>query len=47
VAHLTNFLLTNWCIISIQDTFDVRIVTAKPVGHTTSFLESQESDLLK
>ena len=25
----------------------MRIVTAKPVGHTTNFLESQESDLIK
>ena len=33
--------------IFYQDTFDVRIVTAKPVSYTTDFLKADETDLLK
>ena len=31
----------------IKDTFDVRIVKAKPVGHMTDFLKTEESELEK
>ena len=34
-------------VLTFQDTFDVRIVVAKPVGHMTDFLLSQETDLHK
>ena len=30
-----------------QDTFDVRIVMAKPVGHMTDFLTAAETDLIE
>ncbi len=32
---------------SLQDTFDVRILMAKPMGHTTDFTTAEESQLLK
>lgn len=33
--------------MSLQDTFDIRILMAKSVKHTVNFLEAKEDDLYR
>lgn len=33
--------------LSLQDTFDIRILMAKSVKHTVNFLEAKEDDLYR
>lgn len=33
--------------LSVQDTFDIRILMAKSVKHTVNFLETKEEDLYR
>ncbi len=47
VSSLRQEALEEYFKQPVLDTFDVRIVMAKPVGHMTDFLKSEESELIK
>ena len=47
VSSLRQEALEEYFKQPVLDTFDVRIVMAKPVGHMTDFLKTDENELIK